>query len=103
MFIDCHAHAFADKIADKAVNQLISYYGIPTAHGGRLAALLAAGAEAGLDAVVVLVAATRPEQVRPANDWALALAGKSRDQLAEELDEDLERIGGENSRRLLGL
>jgi predicted TIM-barrel fold metal-dependent hydrolase len=73
MFIDCHMHAFADKIADKAVTQLIHYYKIPTKYGGRLDDVTAAAAEAGLDGLVLLVAATKPEQVKPANDWALSM------------------------------
>lgn len=73
MLIDCHTHAFADKIAEKAVSQLIDYYQIPTGFGGRLSDLLKVAVEAKLDALIMLVAATKPEQVKPANDWALAL------------------------------
>lgn len=75
MLLDCHTHAFADKIAEKAVVQLIDYYQIPTSFGGRLSDLLKAATEAKLDALIMLVAATKPEQVKPANDWALALQG----------------------------
>lgn len=84
MFIDCHTHAFADKIADKAVEQLINYYSIPTVHGGRFSDLLHAANSAGLDAMVLLVAATKPEQVRPANDWALYLSQLSEAQINHE-------------------
>lgn len=75
MLIDCHTHAFADKIAEKAVIQLIDYYQIHTVFGGRLSDLLTVAVEAKLDALIMLVAATKPEQVKPANDWALALQG----------------------------
>jgi hypothetical protein len=75
MLIDCHTHAFADKIAEKAVQQLIEYYQIPTPFGGRFSDLLAAAIEAKLDALIMLVAATKPEQVKPANDWVLSLKG----------------------------
>jgi predicted TIM-barrel fold metal-dependent hydrolase len=81
MLIDCHTHAFADKIADKAVNQLINYYQMPTDFGGRLGDLLSVANEANLDALVLLVAATRPEQVKPANDWILDLAKTPSDKL----------------------
>ena len=74
MRIDFHTHAFADKIADKAVEQLIAYYELPTTFGGRLPDLLQQAVAARLDALVLLVAATRPEQVKPANDWILQLA-----------------------------
>ncbi len=78
LFIDCHMHAFADKIADKAVNQLINYYQMPTPFGGRLNDVLAAADEAGLDGLVLLVAATKPEQVKPANDWVLSMVNQYR-------------------------
>jgi predicted TIM-barrel fold metal-dependent hydrolase len=83
MLIDCHTHAFVDKIADKAVNQLINYYQIPTNFGGRLRDLLTAANEATLDALVLLVAATRPEQVKPANDWILDIAATPAEQLRD--------------------
>lgn len=75
MLIDCHTHAFADKIAEKAVRQLIDYYQIPTDFGGRLVDLLKEATAAKLEGLILLVAATKPEQVKPANDWALALNG----------------------------
>lgn len=77
MFIDCHTHAFADKIAEKAVDQLVNYYHIQTPFGGRFADLLDVAAKANLDALVLLVAATKPEQLKPANDWVLSLAKSS--------------------------
>jgi predicted TIM-barrel fold metal-dependent hydrolase len=85
MLIDCHTHAFVDKIADKAVKQLINYYRIPTNFGGRLTDLLTAANQASLDALVLLVAATRPEQVKPANDWILKLAATPAEKLRESL------------------
>jgi predicted TIM-barrel fold metal-dependent hydrolase len=86
MLIDCHTHAFADKIADKAVSQLISYYKIPTSFGGRLQNLCTVANEANLDALVLLVAATKPEQVRPANDWILSLAATSHESLRKQMN-----------------
>lgn len=77
MLIDCHAHAFADKIAEKAVFQLVDYYQLPTDFGGRLDDLLSAASEARLDAVILLIAATKGEQVGPANDWILQLSRSS--------------------------
>lgn len=78
MLIDCHMHAFAEKIAEKAVAQLISYYRILTDHAGTLGDVLASAARAGLDGLVLLVAATKPEQVAPAHDWVLSLADDPR-------------------------
>lgn len=86
MLIDCHTHAFADKIADRAVEQLINYYHINTTFGGRLADLIAAANTARLDALIMLVAATKPEQLKPANDWILALNSLSQAQLEAQLN-----------------
>ncbi len=83
MLLDCHAHAFADKIADKAVQQLIDYYKIETANGGRLNDLIDAANQAKLDSFVLLVAATKPEQVKPANDWVLDITAKSQAELEQ--------------------
>jgi len=84
MLIDCHTHAFADKIADRAIAHLSDYYKIQIPRGGRFGDLLAAAEEVRLDAFILLVAATRPEQVRPANDWILRLAGLSADEIRRE-------------------
>lgn len=69
MRIDCHTHAFSEKIASKAVEQLINYYNLPTKQNGTLSEIIMRGQEADLDALVLLVAATRADQVRPAHDW----------------------------------
>lgn len=85
MLFDCHAHAFADKIADRAVQQLIDYYKMPTANGGRLIDLINVANQAKLDAFTLLVAATKPEQVKPANDWVLEIATKSQAELEKSI------------------
>lgn len=82
MLVDIHTHAFADPIADKAVAFLIDYYKIPTSHGGRLKDNLQAAAKAGVNINVLLVAATKPTQVQPANDWILKVNAMSTDELA---------------------
>ena len=81
MIIDCHTHAFPDKIAEKAVAWLMDYYKIQIANGGRFADLLQAAEQARVDALILLAAATRPEQVQPANDWMLALAASTAEEL----------------------
>jgi hypothetical protein len=73
MIIDCHTHAFSEKIAERAVEQLRQYYRIPTAFGGALPDLLEQARLARLDGLILLVAATKPEQVKPAHDWILSL------------------------------
>lgn len=70
---DVHTHAFHPKIAEKAVAQLYEYYKIPPAGDGTLEDLLKRLKEAGLDCGVVHCAATAPEQVVPANNWAIHL------------------------------
>ena len=74
MLIDCHTHAFAPRIASRAVQHLIDYYGLQTDRGGSLQDLLKTASGAGLDALVLLNAATKPDQVQPANDWLIRLA-----------------------------
>lgn len=83
MLLDCHSHAFADKIAEKAVQQLIDYYQMPTTNGGRLSDLINTANQARLDALILLVAATKPEQVKPANDWVLEIFSKSQAELEQ--------------------
>ena len=73
MFIDCHMHAFADNIADKAVEQLKEYYHVPAPYTGRVSEVMSVAAEVKLDGLVLLVAATRPTQVKPANNWVLSM------------------------------
>ena len=67
--IDCHTHAFSDKIADKAVTQLINYYKMPTVYNGTLHELKNEAKKADLDAIICLCAATKGDQVKPAHDW----------------------------------
>ena len=77
MIIDCHTHAFPDKIADKAVAWLMEYYKIQITQGGRLTDLLKSAEQGKLDAMILLSAATKPEQVQPSNDWMISLAAKT--------------------------
>ena len=81
MIIDCHTHAFAEKIAAKVVEQLVSYYQIQTGFNGQLEELLRVANEANLDALFLLVAATKPEQVKPAHDWVISLASQTNEEL----------------------
>jgi hypothetical protein len=73
---DVHTHAFHPKIAEKATAQLYDYYHITPEADGTLEGLLAALQEAHLDKAVVHCAATAPEQVAPANNWAIYLQQK---------------------------
>jgi hypothetical protein len=71
MLIDCHTHAFADKIADKARDYIIEYYGLKTNFGARFSDLIDSAREASLNALILLTAATKPEQVHTINNWVL--------------------------------
>lgn len=70
---DVHTHAFHPKIAAKALDQLQGHYGIPAAGSGHIEDLLQRIHAAGLDRAVVHNAATTPDQVIPANNWAIEL------------------------------
>lgn len=73
MLLDIHTHAFHPKIAYKAVEHLNSYYSVACAGTGTVTDLLAREKKAGIDACVVLCAATQPAQVIPANNYAIML------------------------------
>jgi predicted TIM-barrel fold metal-dependent hydrolase len=71
--IDVHTHAFHPKIAAKVVGLLEQHYRIAPIGSGLVDDLLRRLDCAGIDACAVHSAATVPEQVRPANDWAIEL------------------------------
>ncbi|MBG0789605.1 MAG: amidohydrolase family protein [Desulfovibrionaceae bacterium] len=73
MRIDVHAHAFHPKIAHKVIVQLEGHYGIHPVGTGKADDLISRLDKAGLDKAVVLTAATSPDQVVPANNWAIGL------------------------------
>jgi hypothetical protein len=73
MRLDVHAHAFHPKIAHKVVTQLEDHYAIKPVGTGKADDLVARLDKAGLDKAVVLTAATTPDQVVPANNWAIGL------------------------------
>ena len=77
MFTDTHTHVFHPKIAEKAINQLHTHYGIKPQGTGVLDDLLARATRAGVDRVVVHTAATDPSQVIPANNWAIDMTANS--------------------------
>lgn len=76
MRYDVHTHAFHPKIAHKVLEQLSDHYGITPVGDGTVEDLAKRTADAGLDRFVVHTAATAPDQVIPANNWAIDLAGR---------------------------
>lgn len=73
--IDLHAHAFHPKIADKVVAQLQEHYHIPAIGNGLWEDMVPRLRRAGISYSAVLAAATKPEQVEPANHYAASLLG----------------------------
>ncbi|MBO8125801.1 MAG: amidohydrolase family protein [Firmicutes bacterium] len=73
VLIDFHAHIFPEKVAAKAVNNISTRYQQEAHHQGLYQEYLDLLARDGFDYGVVSTAATKPEQVRPANNWAIKL------------------------------
>ncbi len=73
--VDFHAHAFHDKIAVKAANNLNQYYGIPLAANGQFQYLLDSMKEEHIDKLVVHATATSAKQVEMINDYVSTLIG----------------------------
>lgn len=73
MIIDSHTHVFPDDVAQRAMDALHATCGavpvaLPTVHG-----LLEHMQASGVSRSVLCPVATKPSQVRPINDWLLAL------------------------------
>ena len=73
MTTDFHTHVFHPKIAEKVLEQLKNHYGINPAGTGLVEDLLVFINKAGIQRAVVHTAATSPDQVIPANNWAISL------------------------------
>lgn len=71
--IDCHAHVFPDKIADKAIENLTNYYNMPWSGNGTLSQLLKSADEGNIYKVVVFSTATKAEQVESINSYVAKL------------------------------
>ncbi len=67
--VDIHAHAFDDKIALKATENLHHYYEIPPVSDGRLVYLQESAKANHIDKLVVCATATKPKQVQMINDY----------------------------------
>lgn len=77
--IDFHAHAFPEKIAQRAVEHLEVYYRVKVPHEGGFSDLLSSAQQAGVEHLVLSSVATKPEVVKNNNDWVAALAAQHRD------------------------
>ena len=67
--IDCHCHVYPDKIADKAVESIRSFYDIDMGYDGRVSTLLERGSKNGIKHYVVFSVATTPKQVQSINSF----------------------------------
>ncbi|MEW6770781.1 MAG: amidohydrolase family protein [Bacillota bacterium] len=73
--VDFHVHFFPETIALKVIEHLTVHYGIPVNYRGLKEEYLELARMADVQAAVFSTAATRPDQVAAANDWALANRG----------------------------
>jgi uncharacterized protein len=71
MSIDIHTHAFHPKVAEKVVKQLEDHYQLAPVGNGLIEDLLLRLDKAGITHAALHTAATKAEQVIPANKWAL--------------------------------
>lgn len=74
--VDFHAHAFHDKIAEKAAINLEKYYGIPLAGNGKFSVVTDSMKEHAIDKLVVHATATKKEQVTVINDYVSGLINR---------------------------
>lgn len=74
--VDMHAHAFDEKIAVKATENLHHYYNIEPAADGRLVHLTDSAKQNNIDKLVVCATATKPKQVQMINDYVSSLIGE---------------------------
>ncbi len=71
--VDFHAHAFADNIAEKAAQNLNTYYGLPLVSNGMFRHVLQSMTENKIDKLVVHATATKASQVEHINDYVKSL------------------------------
>lgn len=74
-YFDFHTHAFADRIAERAMKSLAETSDTTPLTDGTLADLKRVMAERGVDGFMVLPIATKPSQQTVINDWAGDIMG----------------------------
>lgn len=79
--VDFHAHAFADKIAEKAALNLQEYYNMPLVSSGHFDTLLERALKANIDKLVIHATATKASQVENVNDYVHSLASSNPEML----------------------
>lgn len=73
MIIDVHTHIFPDELAERAMATLGAAVDAEPHLDGTARDLILSMERAGIDGSVVCPVATRPKQVRTANEWSAAL------------------------------
>lgn len=71
--VDIHLHAWPDKVASAAVPFMERQGNLRAFYNGTVGALAEEMGRTGVDISVIQPVATKPEQVRSINDWALAV------------------------------
>lgn len=67
--IDCHCHIYPDKIADRAVEGISSFYDLPMAYNGRASTLINESNKIGVCHNIIFSVATTPHQVGSINSF----------------------------------
>ena len=67
--IDAHCHVYPDKIADKAVEGIGSFYDLAMCYDGRYSTLVEHGSKIGVKHYVIFSVATTPKQVHSINNF----------------------------------
>lgn len=67
--IDSHCHIYPDKIADKAVEGISSFYDLPMSYNGRATTLVEEGNKIGVKHNIIFSVATTPKQVSSINTF----------------------------------
>jgi len=75
--VDCHTHIYPDEVAEKVISGIEDFYHSKRRHNGTLDALLQSLEEGGVDYVVVLPVASKPEHFK-LNEWYGGLSHISR-------------------------
>ncbi|MBQ8781554.1 MAG: amidohydrolase [Oscillospiraceae bacterium] len=101
LVIDAHAHVFPDKIAEKAVEGIGSFYDLKMNFDGKVGTLLETGSAAGVDRFIVQSVATTPHQVESINNFIAESVKANPDRLIgfatihpdyEDIEGELERV-----------
>lgn len=75
--VDCHCHIYPEKIAERAVNGISSFYNIKMNSNGTVSDMIAAEAEAGVTHCIVFSVATKVAQVKSINEFIMGEVNRS--------------------------